>query len=142
MCYQKVTATVDTDSGDLLEGRVSVGCEFDSGTIRVRNLSSITLAATTIDLLVIECDETGCSDEIGAGQATLKAKWTGTGRATPSRERFRIDDGTCIEVEATQARVREATFNGTANGAAITADVALVGAGTFRFRSSCLIEAP
>jgi hypothetical protein len=142
VCYQKVTATVDTDSGELLEGRVSLGCGFDTGTIRVRNLSSITLAATSIDLLVIDCDETGCSDEIGVGQATLKAKWTGIGRATPSRGRFRIDDGTCIEVEAMRARVREATFSGTVNGAAIAADVALVGAGTFRFRSSCLIEAP
>ena len=64
------------------------------------------------------------------------------GRPVVSREKFRFDDGMCTDVLASQGRVRQAAFSGTANGARIRADVAAVAAGTFRIKSRCLAGLP
>ena len=42
------------------------------------------------------------------------------------------------DVLASQGRVRQAAFSGTAYGKRIQADIAAVGAGTFRLKSRCL----
>ena len=42
------------------------------------------------------------------------------------------------DVLASQGRVRQAAFSGTADGKRIQADIAAVGAGTFRLKSRCL----
>jgi hypothetical protein len=140
VCYEKLTATVDAATGDMIEGHGAFGCAFDAGTLKVRSLASIVLRSTRVDLATVSCNAAGCVTGPG-GQVTVKGTWTSAGRALRSHSRFRIDDGMCLAVLATQARARQASFRGTAGGARITSDVALVGSGIFRFRTTCL-EAP
>ena len=137
VCYERLRATLDADTGDLLEGSAVAGCAFDSGKVRVRSLGSIVVGSTGIDLVSLTCDDTGCTEE-PAGHATVRGTWTSAGRPMVSRLRFRFDDGICTDVLASQGRVREAGFVGSINGARMRSDVALVGAGTFRLKTRCL----
>jgi len=140
VCYEKVTATVDAETGDILDGHGVFGCAFDTGTVKVRSLASISLNTTHIDVSTLSCNASGCALEPG-GQVTVKGKWTSAGRPWRSHARFRFDDGMCMTILATQGRARQGTFRGTADGARIASGTALVGAGTFLLRTSCL-EAP
>lgn len=141
VCYEKVTATLDSGTGNMIEGRGVFGCAFDAGTVKVRSLGSIVLASTHIDLATLSCDASGCAEAPGA-QVTVRGRWTSPGRSLRSYTRFRFDDGICLAVAATQGRARQGTFRGTANGARIASDIALAAAGTFRLRTSCLGAPP
>jgi hypothetical protein len=141
VCYEHLTATVDADTGDVLEGTSVAGCALDTGKVRVRSLRSVVLGATGLDLMSLTCDEFDCV-ETPAGHVTVRGTWTGAGRALVSRQRFSFDDGICTDVMATQARVRQAGFRGSVNGTRLQSDSALVGTGTFRIKSRCLGELP
>jgi hypothetical protein len=137
VCYERLTATLDASTGDVLEGSAVAGCAFDSGKVRVRSLGSIVVGATGVDLVSLTCDDTGCSEE-PAGQVTIRGTWSSAGRPMVSRLKFRFDDGICTDVLATQGRVREARFAGSVDGTRLRSDIALVGAGIFRIKTRCL----
>jgi hypothetical protein len=141
VCYERDNATVDADTGDLIEGTAIAGCALDSGKVRVRSLGSIVVGATGIDLASLTCDDTGCSEE-PAGHVTVRGTWSSAGRPVVDRLKFRFDDGICMDVLATQGRARLARFHGSVDGSPMASDIALVGTGNFRIRSSCLGELP
>ena len=137
VCYERVSATVDAETGDLIEGTAAAGCALDTGNVRARSLRSVTVASTRIELASLTCDESGCV-ESPAGHATVRGSWSSAGRALVSRSRFRFDDPLCTDVMQSQGRTREASFRGFVNGVRMRPAVALVGTGTFRLKSRCL----
>jgi len=130
VCYSEFTDTFDPQTG---EGESSgvFGCTFDAGTLTIDNLTSITLAPTVIELTALECDSSGCT-ESPAGSITVHGTWTGVGPTVTQKSRFTFDDGTCIQVNADRGSFRQATFEGS-----IEATQAMMGEGTFTFRTSC-----
>ena len=137
VCYQKVTATVDGETGALIEGSAVAGCTVDANKVTIRSLGSITLARTRIELTKLTCDAFDCTEQPG-GHATVQGRWTSSGRAMRARDRETFDDGICIDVIAIQARGREARFTGTVNGSPLAADASIVSSGTFRLKIRCL----
>ena len=136
-CYERLKATIDADTGDVLEGSSVAGCALDTGKVMVRGLRSVVLGTTRIDLVSLTCDELDCVEE-PAGHVTVRGTWSSAGRPLVSRLKFRFDDGICTALLATQGRVREAGFGGSVDGARLRSDIALVGAGTFRIKLRCL----
>lgn len=132
VCYSQFTSTFNPRTG---EGESSgvFGCALDAGTLTVDNLTSITLAPTLIELTAIECDSTGCTESPG-GTITVQGTWTGVGPIVSQKSRFTFDDGTCRQVNADRGSFRQATFDGS-----IAATQAMMGEGTFTFRTSCAI---
>lgn len=141
VCYERVDATVDADTGELIDATGETGCALDTGKVRVRSLRSIELRSTGIDLVSFTCDEFDCTEGPG-GHATVRGTWSSAGKPLVSRQRFRIDDGICTEIAAAQARVREASFRGFVNGTQMVPDTALVGSGSFRIKLRCLDGLP
>lgn len=137
VCYERLAATLNANTGDLLDASSVGGCALDTGKVGVRGLRSIVLGTTGIDLVSVTCDEFDCVEE-PAGHVTVRGAWSSAGRPMVSRLKFRFDDGICTDVLATQGRVREAGFRGTVDGTRLRSDIALVGAGTFRIKSRCL----
>jgi hypothetical protein len=130
VCYSQFTDTFNPRTG---EGESSgvFGCTLDAGTLSIDNLTSITLAPTVIELTALECDSTGCTESPG-GTITVQGTWTGVGPIVTQKSRFTFDDGTCIQVNADRGSFRQATFDGS-----IEATQAMMGQGTFTFRTSC-----
>ena len=62
----------------------------------------------------------------------MQGTWTGVGPIVTQKSRFTFDDGTCIQVNADRGRFRQATFGGS-----IAATQAMMGDGSFTFRTSC-----
>jgi hypothetical protein len=130
VCYSEFTSTFNPRTG---EGESSgvFGCTLDAGTLTIDNLTSITLAPTVIELTASECDPSGCT-ESPAGSTTVHGTWTGVGPTVSHKGRFTFDDGTCIQVNADRGSFRQASFEGS-----IDATQAMMGEGTFTFRTSC-----
>jgi hypothetical protein len=135
-CYSKLSGTFDTETGEPIELSGVVGCAFDSGTISIRSLRSITLAATEIELIAVQCDADSCTEDI-AGSIVVQGKFTGEGPVGRDRSKFRFDDGICIVADSSQGRFRGASFSGRADGVPFTSTAAAMGAGIFRLRMSC-----
>ena len=130
VCYSAFTDTFNPRTG---EGESSgvFGCKEDAGTLSIDNLTAITLAPTMIELTAVECDSSGCTESPG-GSITVHGTWTGVGPTVTQKSRFMFDDGTCIQVNADRGSFRQATFVGS-----IAATQAMMGEGTFTFRTSC-----
>ena len=130
VCYSQFTNTFNPRTGDGESSGV-FGCALNAGTLTVNNLTSITLAPTVIELTASECDSAGCTESPG-GTITVQGTWTGVGPTVSQKGRFTFDDGTCIQVNADRGTSRQATFDGS-----IEAVQAMMGEGTFTFRTSC-----
>lgn len=130
VCYSQFTYTFNPRTGEG-ESTGVFGCTLDAGSLTINNLTSITLAPTVIELTALECDSTGCTESPG-GTITVHGTWTGVGPIVTQKGRFTFDDGTCIQRNADRATSRQATFDGS-----IAAVQAMMGEGTFTFRTSC-----
>ena len=131
VCYGETVATFDPDTGEgVFEG--SFGCTIGA-PLTIDKLRSLTLAETVIDLTHVECDEVDCT-ESPDGSTTVSGTWTGVGPTSSQKDRFRFDDGGCVEVNASKGRFREASFEGS-----FAATESMMGAGTFTFRTNCPI---
>lgn len=130
VCYSEFTDTFNPRTG-VGESTGVFGCTLNAGTLAINNLTSITLAPTEIELTARECDSSGCT-ESPAGSITVHGTWTGVGPTVTQKGRFTFDDGTCIRVNADRGSFRQATFEGS-----IDATQAMMGEGTFTFRTSC-----
>jgi len=135
-CYSQLAGTFDTETGEPIDISGVVGCAFDSGTISIKNLRSITLAATEIELIEVHCDVDSCTEDVG-GSIVVQGKFTGEGPIGRDRSKFRLDDGTCILADSSQGRFRGASFTGRVDGVPLTSAIAAMGAGMFRLRISC-----
>lgn len=131
VCYSEHSDTFDADTGEPIESHFVFGCTFDAGTLTIDNLTSVALAPTVIELTAVDCDPSGCT-ESAAGSTTVEGTWTGVGPTSSQKGKFKFDDGTCIQVSADKSTSREAVFEGS-----IEADLAMIGQGTFTFRTSC-----
>jgi hypothetical protein len=135
-CYSKLSGTFDAETGEPIELSGVGGCAFDSRTISIKSLRSITLAPTEIELVAIQCDADSCTED-PAGSIVVRGKFTGEGPVSRDRSKFRLDDGTCILADSSQGRFRGASFTGSADGVPFTSTTAAIGAGMFRLRISC-----
>jgi hypothetical protein len=136
VCYSESTDTFDRETG---AGEFSgvAGCAEDPGTVTVNNLTSVTLAATVIQLTAFEgeCDAEGnCTFEEtpGAGTTTVSGTWTGVGPIQSHKGRSVFDDGACLSIDSNRSSSRDASFEGS-----IEADEASIDQGTFTFRTNC-----
>lgn len=131
VCYGESTETFDPDTGEgEFEG--SFGCTLGA-PLTIHKLRSLTLADTVIDLTHVECDQVACTETPG-GSTTVSGTWTGVGPTFSQKDRFRFDDGSCVEVNADKGRFREASFEGS-----LAATESMMGAGTFTFRTRCAL---
>jgi hypothetical protein len=142
VCANLGTYTFDDASGELVGDPVfESGCEVDlpKGTILVgKNLSSVKLATTTIEVHEYVCDEYTCepvtSRDIAAG-----GTWTGVGPTYATKYRSSQDDGTCRYNDSGKGNRRDATFAGTIDGQSPSGDVwASIANGKFTYRSRCI----
>jgi hypothetical protein len=132
VCYSQFTGTFNPRTGEGESSSV-FGCTLDAGTLTIDDLTSITLAPTVIELTALDCDSTGCTESPGSTIA-VHGTWTGVGPIVTQKGRFTFDDGTCVQVNADRGSFRQATFDGS-----IAPTQAMMGEGTFTFRTSCAI---
>lgn len=131
VCYNEYTLNYDQLTGEILGSIGRAGCSFNAGTLEIDRLTSVSLASTTIDLTEYVCDESSCTEAPG-GSTAVHGTWTGIGDITASKGKFRVDDGTCIQVSADKGTSREAVFVGS-----VDAVGARIGDGSFTFRTTC-----
>ncbi len=134
ICYNEFQETFDPSTGEVLESSSAFGCADDTDSLTIRNLSSISLAPTVIELTELVCDPTECTESDG-GSITVHGTWAGVGPTIRQSGRFRLDDGTCIQVNADKGKSRQATFEGS-----LDAMDARLGKGSFTFRTTCPLE--
>ena len=141
VCANVGTYTIDDVTGEPVGDPVfESGCAVDlpTGTIRIgKNLSSVTVATTTIEVSQYVCDEHTCvpgsSRDITAG-----GTWTGVGPSNATKYRSSQDDGTCRYNDSGKGTTREARFAGTVDGQSPSGEVwASIANGKFSFRSRC-----
>jgi len=143
VCAYVANYTYDDITGDPVGDPVfESGCEVDlsKAAIRIgRNLSSVTVASTTVSIAEYICDEFTC--EPGASRdITVVGTWTGVGPISSSKSRSTYDDGTCRSSDSGKGSSREATFVGTVDGQTITGEksYAAISNGKFTYRSQCI----
>jgi hypothetical protein len=141
VCANVGTYTFDEPTGEIVGDPIfESGCEVDlpKGTVQIgKNLSSVALATTTIEVNEYVCDEHTCvpssSRDIAAG-----GTWTGVGPTYASKYRSSSDDGTCRYNDSGKGSNREATFAGSIDGQNPSGDVyASINNGKFTYRSRC-----
>jgi hypothetical protein len=141
ICVHRATFAYD-EAGDLVgEPVFEFGCVVDrpAGTLTIgKNLSSVTLATTTIEVSELVCDEFACAPGPSRG-VTVRGTWTGVGSITVSRSHSSFDDGTCRSSDSSKGSFRSASFEGTLDGLAIGDDVqAGIAGGRFSYRTRCV----
>ena len=117
------------------------GCSVDlpAGTVTIgKNLSSVRLATTTVDVHDFICDEIAC--EPGPSRdVTVAGTWTGVGPIYTSKYRSTFDDGACRSHESGKGSNRAASFTGVIDGHGFGDDVqASIASGRFSYRSRCI----
>ena len=133
ICYSEQSSTFDPTTGEPVDSRSLFGCALDAGTLTIDDLTSITLAATTIPMTSVECDPTTCT-ESPAASITVSAAWTGVGPTFSQKSRAMFDDGICLQAHADKGTFRQAIFAGP-----FEALEAGRSEGTFTFRTTCAI---
>jgi hypothetical protein len=142
VCASVGTYTFDDVTGEPVgEPVFESGCKvgLPKGSIQIgKNLSSVKLATTTIEVHEYVCDDYTCepvtSRDIAAG-----GTWTGVGPTSASKYRSSYDDGTCRYNDSGKGSNRQATFAGTIDGQSPSGDVyASISNGKFSYRSRCI----
>jgi hypothetical protein len=114
------------------------------GTLTVaRDLSSASLAPTTITLETFECTfdpdtGEGTCTVVSTRDVTVSATWTAIGGLVRSSERFTFRVEGCRETFSSKTKSRDAEAVGTLDGTSLgTSIFASISEGTFTFRSTC-----
>ncbi len=129
VCYSEST---DISNGNtFIESHSVSGCALYVKTLSIKNLTSITLLPTTIDLTQRDCHLSTCTETSG-GTKTVQGIWTAFGPTIRVSSKFKYDDGTCRQSQADKSRSRQATFVGT-----IAALDARIAKGSFTFKTNC-----
>jgi hypothetical protein len=141
ICVHRATYSYD-GTGELVgEPTFEFGCVVDrpAGVVTIgKDLSSVTLATTTIEVSELVCDEFAC--EPGPSRdVTVRGTWTGVGPITASRSHSSFDDGTCRSRDSGKGSYRSASFVGTLDGQEVGDDPqAWITSGRFSYRTRCL----
>jgi hypothetical protein len=126
VCAYNSTYTFDDLTGDVVgQPTYESGCQVDlpNGTLTVgRNLTSLTLRATTISIEQYICDDEGNCEEGSSRDVTVAGTWTGFGPIWASKSRSSGDDGTCRYSDSGKGSSREASFVGSLGGLSIGTD--------------------
>jgi hypothetical protein len=142
VCVYLSTYTADDATGELVGDPVfESGCAVDlaASTVTVgKNLTSVRLAATTIEVNQFVCDKEAC--EPGPSRdVRVVGTWTGFGPTYTSKYRSSTDDGVCRSHESGKGSSREASFAGSVDGTTFHGETyASIASGKFTFRSRCL----
>ena len=142
VCAYLSTYTVDDATGEYVGDPVfESGCAVDlpNGTVGVgKNLTSVTLATTTIEVHEYICDEFTC--EPGSSRdVTVVGTWTGVGSTYSWKHHSSSDDGTCRSSDSGKGSSRDASFGGTVDGLSFGVDgYASISNGKFTYRSRCI----
>jgi hypothetical protein len=139
VCYNESSDTFDTETGEPIAFGGLFGCAFDTDTLTVDDLSSLTLAVTEISLVEVVCDPDSCTEEPD-GTVIVSGEWTGIGPLSSQRSRNRFDDGSCVQMDSQKGTFRQAEFSGTVDADPLLAEFADLSEGTFSFRTSCAFE--
>jgi len=142
VCAHIATYTIDINTGDYLDEPVfESGCQVDlpNGTVRAaKDLSSVTLAPTSIEVHEYVCDDVSC-EPVSSRDITVAGTWTGFGPTSSSKFRSSNDDGTCRTYDSGKGSSREATFVGTVDGLSFGGDgYSYISNGRYTFRSRCI----
>jgi hypothetical protein len=141
VCAWLNSSTFDDETGEYVGDPTSEsGCRVDLPKASLtfgRNLSSATLAPTTITLSQWICtDKTTC--EPGPSRdVTVQGTWTGDGPTTYGKYHFTGDDGTCLVNESGKGYERGATFVGSVDGTSLEQAYGSITDGKSTFRSRC-----
>ncbi len=130
-CYSEYTETFDPNVGEIIDSHALFGCTFGAGTLSIDQRDSITLAPTTIELSVSDCDASGCT-ESADGSTIVAGTWTGDGSTYSQKSKSKFDDGSCLQVYADRSSFRVASFQGS-----IASVEAQIHVGTFTVRTDC-----
>ena len=142
VCVYLSTYTADDATGELVGDPVfESGCAVDlaASTVTVgKNLTSVRLAATTIEVNQFVCDKEAC--EPGPSRdVRVVGTWTGFGPTYTSKYRSSTDDGVCRSLESGKGSSREASFAGSVDGTTFHGETyASIASGKFTFRSRCI----
>jgi len=132
VCYDELTFTFDSNTGDQLSSHESFGCTDNSGNVTVDKLTSVVVASTDIALTTFDCDANGDCIESDGGTISIAATWTGVGKTFKSRSSSHSRDPFCVEVDRSSSTTRNATFDGP-----FDASSAQISVGTSSFRIRC-----
>jgi hypothetical protein len=138
--YTRDHATFDS-AGNFLGSTGVIGAVFDMGTISANGVQSLNLARTTIAVHSYTCDPiepSGFCEPTGdAGTVVVKGRWTGVGPTTKHKDKSKIRDDACVEINRDKGKSRAAQFSGTVRGAAFVPTAATISEGIILFKWKC-----
>ena len=148
VCHGTFTDVFNQVTGEFLGFVGEDGCSQDvgDGTVIERDLSSATIAPTTITLETFVCDEVECGPTGETRDVTVEGTYTATSAAVRQSFRNVFDDGVCTFRDSSRGTSRQAMFVGTIDGQPLElgdpeTGFAQIMQGTFSSSSKCLIEA-
>ena len=147
VCYSTGTDVFNQVTGEVLSSIQENGCTQDpgDGTVIERDLSSATIAPTTITLETFVCDEVECGPTGETRDVTVEGTFTATSDAVRQSNRNVFDDGICVFRDSSRGTSRGAMFSGTVDGQPLEFGgengFAQIMQGTFSSSSKCAIEA-
>jgi hypothetical protein len=145
LCLNVYTYTVVDATGAFVgEPTAESGCQgpLPSSALRFGgNLTSVTLATTTVPVGQVVCDKStdpvvcvsGPTHDVKVG-----GTWTGAGPTLFQDVRSVVDDGTCRVTQSEKSHTRGAAFVGTFNGSRLSSDAAQISDGRTSFLSRCI----
>jgi hypothetical protein len=148
VCYSTGTDTFNQVTGEFISSLQENGCTQDpgEGTVIERDLSSATIAPTTITLETFSCDGFECGPTGDTRDITVEGTFTATSAAVRQSSRNVFDDGICVFRDSSRGTSRQATFSGTVDGQPLVLGDDLehgfgqIMQGTFSFSERCAIE--
>lgn len=142
VCAWLNSATFDDETGEYVgEPTSENGCRVDLPKTSLkfgRNLSSVTLAPTTITLSQWICTDKTTCEQGPSRDVTVQGAWTGDGPTTYGKYRFTGADDTCRYNESGKGYDRGATFVGSVDGTSLDQAYASITSGKSTYRSRCI----
>jgi hypothetical protein len=147
VCMSSFVDMFNQATDEFISATFEFGCTTDvgAGTEIERDLSSATIAPTTVDLQIQTCDPTECTDPVDSGSAVVEGTFTGTGPVIRQSSHNSFDDGICTFRDSFRGTSRQSTFSGTIDGQAVEIGndengFSQIGNGHSSFSGRCVIE--
>ncbi len=143
----RVCASVYTES---YSGRRYISSTYESGCTMAssgsftvaKDLSSATLAPTTVTLETVDCTYDEATGEetcvvTSSRDVVVSAEFTGVGPLYSSSNRGKFSDGTCTETYSSRGTSRDAEATFTVDGKSYSGQWGYLESGRFSFKVSC-----
>jgi hypothetical protein len=137
-CLSIVTYEINRQ-GEFTTTGVKTGCgTVPSGNfvMDTKNLTSATLASTTITLQILSCNQNGCQPTDKTEEATVAATFTGTGAVSTFRSNGKQEFGNCTYYFGGKGSSRAADASVSINGEPLDPP-AMLFASTSKFKVIC-----